>query len=266
LELLKDKRLIALIVLGAILVGGAIFFGGTDTGKQDVWRASAGGKYLLPLITVSSLIDSLNPCAFSILLLTIAFLFSLGYLRSGILKIGGAYVFGIFATYVLIGLGILRVLSVFNTPKFMSLVGAVILALFGLLSVINHLFPKFPIRLKIPDSAHARIAQLMKGASVPAAIFLGIVVGLFEFPCTGGPYLMVLGLLHDHSTYWTGFGYLIYYNILFVLPLAIVLFIASDRILLEKVQAWRKKETGFARFWGGLAMVFLAVLIFLVSR
>jgi cytochrome c biogenesis protein CcdA len=219
-------------------------------------------KYLLPLLIASALVDSTNPCAFSILLLTIAFLFSIGRLRSDILKAGGLYVFGIFLVYILVGLGILQTLEVFNLPNFMAKIGATILIIFGLISIINHFFPKFPIRLGIPQSAHERLAKLMSKASLPTSFGLGVLVGLFEFPCAGGPYLSVLGLLHDKGSFWAGFGYLILFNVIFVLPLTIVLLIASNRTLLEKAQAWRKSETGKARLWGGLAMVVIGLIIF----
>ena len=91
---------------------------------------------------------------------------------------------------------------------------------------------------------------------------LGALVGLCEFPCTGGPYLMVLGLLHDRGTYFTGVGYLFLYNLIFVLPLLIILFIASDKTLVEKVKAWKKAETKNMRLWGGIAMIILGIIIF----
>ena len=217
---------------------------------------------MLPLISIAALIDSINPCAFGILLLTIAFLFSIGQSRSEILKIGGTYILGIFTVYVFIGLGILQVLQLFNIPHFMARVGAVILIAVGAIDLLGGVFPRFPLKLSIPQSAHKKIAELMNKASVPTAFFLGAFVGLCEFPCTGGPYLMVLGLLHDSGTYWSGFSYLLLYNAVFVLPLAIILFIASDRALLGRVQAWKKDETSAMRLWGGVAMILLGVLIF----
>jgi len=57
-----------------------------------------------PLITISSLLDSVNPCAFSVLLLTIAFLLNVGRTRMHILKVGGLYILCIFLVYILIGL------------------------------------------------------------------------------------------------------------------------------------------------------------------
>ena len=61
--------------------------------------------WLPALVGVSAILDSMNPCAFSVLFLTVAFLFSLGRSREKIVWAGLSFIFGIFATYVLIGRG-----------------------------------------------------------------------------------------------------------------------------------------------------------------
>jgi len=144
----------------------------------------------------------------------------------------------------------------------MAKVGATLLIVLGGINVINEFFPSFPIKLRIPHAAHHKMAELMEKASLPTAFFLGALVGLCEFPCTGGPYLMVLGLLHDQATYLAGVGYLFLYNLIFILPLVIILLISSDGALLEKVNAWRKAETKHMRVWGGIAMMVLGIGIF----
>lgn len=261
----KSKlKIIALIAVAVVLAGIFLFFRFSPGGTAILWNLSGGGRILLPLVLVSALIDSINPCAFSILLLTITFLLSIGSLRTSILKIGSSYIFGIFSAYILIGLGILGTLHIFNTPHFMGRLGALLLIALGLINIINEFFPAFPIKLKIPQSAHHKMAVLMEKSSVPTAFFLGVLVGLCEFPCTGGPYLMVLGLLHDTKTYFSGVGYLFLYNIIFVLPLMIILLLASDKALLSKVRALYVKEKWFMRLGGGVAMIVLGVVILLL--
>lgn len=259
-----NRQLRTLIIIGLILLAGVMLLRFGDFGTKTLWSLSNGGKWLLPLVGIAALIDSINPCAFSILLLTIAFLFSIGAARSGIIKIGGLYILGIFAVYILIGLGIMQALHLFNTPHFMAKVGALLLILFGAINLINDIWPAFPVKLKIPQAAHQKIAELMKKSSAPAAFLLGALVGLCEFPCTGGPYLMVLGLLHDKATYFRGFAYLILYNLIFVLPLVIILLIASNSGLMGKVQQWKKENMHQMRFWSGLAMVALGVIILFI--
>jgi len=222
------------------------------------------GARLTPVISIAALVDSVNPCAFSVLFLTIAFLMSTGTTHRNIIRIGGVYILGIFVVYLGIGLGILQALSFFGVPHFMSKVGASLVIALGVWSLVGDLFPKTKSHLGIPQSAHRRIAILMEKASIPAAFVLGGFVGLCEFPCTGGPYLMVLGLLHDASTYLTGLGYLIWYNFIFVLPLIVILVIASDESVLAKVKAWRGAEGGTMRFWGSIAMIALGIGLLLI--
>lgn len=258
-----NKKLATYIGLGLVVVAIAIFFR-TGGSSAIVWNLSNGGKVLLPLIAITAAVDSINPCAFSILLLTIGFLFSIGKLRSNILKIGSFYIAGVFLAYFLIGLGLIHALHILNTPHFMARVGAWLLIILGLINVINEFFPAFPIKLRIPHVAHHKIAQLMEKGTLTAVFFLGMLVGLCEFPCTGGPYLTVIGLLHDQATYIKGVAYLLLYNAIFVLPLVIILLIASNKGLLDKVQSWQRQESKAMRFGGGIAMIILGLLILLL--
>ncbi len=259
-----SKKYIALIAAVAIIFGLVIFFRVGNVGTTALWNLSDGGQWLMPLVIVAALIDSINPCAFGILLLTIAFLLSLNKSRQNILKIGGVYILGLLVVYLLIGLGILQALHIFNTPHFMAKVGAGLIILLGAINLINEFFPAFPIKLRIPAVAHRRMAELMNKASLPAVFLLGALVGLCEFPCTGGPYLMILGLLHDSGNYLRGVGYLLLYNLIFILPLIFILLIASNKVLIQKVQGWKKDQTRNMRLWGGAVMVLLGLIILLL--
>lgn len=255
-RLLITLSIVVLAIIGLTLLKQA---GGVGS---FLWDVSNKGAWLLPLVLVAALLDSVHPCSFSILLITIAFLFGMQMTRKRILQIGGTYIAGIFSAYLLIGLGILKTLNFFNVPHFMGKLGAIMLIIFGLINIIGELFPTFPIKLKLPSAAHSKMASLMEKASIPAAFGLGILVGICQFPCMGGPYLMVIGLLHDKMTYFSGFGYLTLYNLILIIPLAVVLWIAANKLIVDKMQAWKKENTKGVKFWAGLIMVVLGAIIF----
>lgn len=257
------RILIILSIVAAILVGLVLLRNSAGVSSL-IWNLSNQGTWLMPLVLIAALLDSVHPCSFSILLITIAFLFGMQMTRKRILQIGGTYILGIFASYLLIGLGILKVLHLFNTPHFMGKLGATLLIVFGLINIINELFPKFPIKLKIPSIAHAGMAKLMEKASFAAAFGLGLLVGICQFPCMGGPYLMVIGLLRDQVTYFSAFGYLVLYNVILAIPLVVVLWIAANKIIVDKMQRWKQENIKGFKFWAGVVMVALGILIFFI--
>jgi len=256
------KRIPIIIATLFIIIVALVILKNSSVTSSIIWDLSNKGAWLLPLVLISALLDSVHPCSFSILLITIAFLFGMQMTRKKILQIGGLYIAGIFTSYLLIGLGILKVLHLFNTPHFMGKLGATILIIFGVINLINEFFPNFPIKLKLPAVSHNIMGRLIEKASYLTALGLGFLVGICQFPCMGGPYLMVIGLLHDQMTYYAGFGYLVLYNIILALPLVVVLFIAADKIVVAKVQEWKKTSLNNLRLWAGLAMIILGILIF----
>ena len=258
------KRLLIITGIVGAFILGVIILKFSPATSSLIWNMSQGGEWLLPLVLISSLLDSVHPCSFSILLITIAFLFGLQMTRKKILQFGGLYIAGIFASYLLIGLGILKVLHLFNTPHFMGKLGATILIIFGVINLMNRFFPNMPIKLKMPSISHKPLAALMEKTSAVAAFGLGVLVGICQFPCMGGPYLMVIGLLRDQVTYFTGFGYLVLYNLILAVPLMAVLWIAADKTIVDKVQEWKRTNIRGIRFWAGLAMIAIGILIFFI--
>lgn len=218
---------------------------------------------MLPIISVAALADSINPCAISVLVLTIGFLFSIQKKGREIITIGLTYITGIYVTYISIGMGILRALTFFGIPRFLGKFGASFIILAGVINLINIYFPKFPIKLKMPESSHPQIAKFMSKGTIPAAAIMGVLVGLYEFPCTGGPYLTILGLLHDKASFMQGFFYLIYYNLIFVLPLIVILLVSSRRDLFDRFQAFRSKKFAKYRFLDSLIMIGLGLIIWM---
>ena len=258
------KKIIIIISIVLIAIIGIVILKNNPATSSIIWSVSKQGTWLLPLVLISALLDSVHPCSFSILLITIAFLFGIQLSRKKILQLGGIYIAGIFSAYFLIGLGMLKVLHIFNTPHFMGKLGATLLIIFGVLNLLSRFFPTFPIKLKIPGVAHGMMGKLMDKASFPAVFGLGFLVGICQFPCMGGPYLMVIGLLRDQMTYMSGFNYLLLYNLILIIPLVVVLFISADKLLVEKVQVWKRDNMGELKLWTGIVMIIIGILIFFI--
>ena len=256
-----------IIIIGgavSVFILGILILKFSPATSTLIWDVSQGGAWLLPLVLVSSLLDSVHPCSFSILLITIAFLFGLQLSREQILQIGGVYIAGIFASYLLIGLGPLQVLHLFNTPHFMGKLGASVLIIFGIVNLLNRFFPNMPLKLKIPSIVHQPMAKLLEKTSIAAAFGLGALVGICQFPCMGGPYLMVIGLLRDSQTYFAGFWYLLLYNLVLIVPLVLVLWFSADKGVVDKMQEWKRDNLQRVRLIAGVAMIVLGALILLI--
>ncbi|MEK7609853.1 MAG: cytochrome c biogenesis protein CcdA [Patescibacteria group bacterium] len=258
------KKLIIIATIAVLTILAIVVLKYAPGTAEMIWAISQGGSWLLPLVLFSSVLDSVHPCSFSILLITIAFLFGLQMTRGKILQIGGLYIAGIFVAYFTIGIGLLQVIHIFNVPHFMGKLGAALLIIFGLLNLLGAIFPRFPIKLKIPDAAHRSMGKLINTVSLPAAFVLGLLVGLCQFPCMGGPYLMVIGLLHDQVTYFRGFGYLILYNVILIVPLVATLWIAANPALIGKVTEWKQTNMKNVHLYAGVVMVIIGILVLFI--
>jgi cytochrome c-type biogenesis protein len=218
---------------------------------------------LLPAVIVTGLLDSVNPCAFAVILLLLAFLFTMRKSRGHILMLGSIYIGMIFLVYFAIGLGILGSVRLSDEPHFVARAGSWLLIGLGMLNLIEYFFPKFPIKLHMPSFAGARTNQLIKQATIPATIAAGILVGLCTFPCSGGIYVSILTLLNAETTLAWGVAYLALYNVMFVLPLIVILLAAGNRATAKAWATWEREKALMLRLWFGLVMVGLGAVMLL---
>lgn len=234
-------------------------------GPLPVGLANLG--QLLPAVIVTGLLDSVNPCAFAVILLLLAFLFTIRQSRGRILQLGLVYIAMIFVVYFAIGLGILRAVRFSNDPHFVARAGSWILIALGGINLIEYFFPRFPIKLHMPRAAGVKTTEWLDKASFPATVGVGILVGLCTFPCSGGVYVSIITLLNAKTTLGWGIGYLALYNILFVLPLIVILFAAGNRVTARRWAGWERENSKRIRLWYGLIMVALGIvmLVFVIA-
>ncbi len=237
----------------------------TAAGPLPIGLANLGE--LLPAVIITGLVDSVNPCAFAVILLLLAFLFTLRRSRKRILQLGFIYVGMIFIVYFAIGLGILRAVRLSADPHFVARIGAWLLIALGGVNLIEHFFPNFPIKLHMPKIAGAKTHELIKRSTVPATVGAGFLVGLCTFPCSGGIYVSVITLLNAKTTLAWGVTYLALYNVMFVVPLIAILVAVGNKSSAKTWASWERRHALKIRLWYGFIMIGLgAAMLLLVIR
>lgn len=216
-------------------------------------------KISIGLVISTAAIDSINPCAIAVLLFLIAVLISLKTTRKRMLAVGLVYISGVFLSYYLAGIGLLKVIQNFNIAKEISLFAGAIVVIAAFISAKEGLYPDSKQILVIPEKTKKIFMDLMKKGTFLAVFAAGILVSAFELPCTGQVYLAILSLMSQEELKAQAYGYLFIYNLIFVLPLIIILLAASWGMNIEKLQTLRKDTRKSIKIIIGIIMFILGV-------
>ena len=205
--------------------------------------------YIPALTTVitTALIDSINPCAIGVLILLVSVL-RVYKSKKDMLFYGMVYIFCVFLTYLLAGLGILYFLS--KVPLFISeyisiIVGSVVV-IAGLIEIKDFFWYGQGITLSIPPEKAKKINEMTKKFTLPAMIVLGVFVAGVELPCTGGPYLAILVFFSQNFDF-TSFMLLVLYNIIFVMPLIVILLMVFFGYKIQNLKRWKQSNRTYMR-------------------
>lgn len=224
-----------------------------------------GIEFWIPLIIVTGLLDGINPCAFGVLLFFIAFLYTVRSTRARLWKVGAVYILMIYLAYLLIGFGILKAIAISGAPHLIGKIGAIAIIILGLINIKDYFWYGKWFSLSIPSPTKKYIVKWTHKATIPSAIILGFLVGLCTFPCSGGIYVAILALLSVQTTYFEGLAYLLLYNLFFVIPLIVILILASSRKVVLKMQRWDITHKKQMKLISGIAMILLAIILWFFS-
>ena len=216
-----------------------------------------GVARLLPLVLAAGLLDGVNPCAIAVLLLSLAVLFTLQRTRRQVLLTGAVYVGMIFVAYLGIGLGLFGAIVISGEQHLVARIGSWLLIALGLVNVKDYFWYGRGFSLSVPKVGHEAVKGWLKRATLPAAAAAGFLVGLCTFPCTGGIYVAILGLLSTQTTYLEGSTYLFAYNVMLVLPLVGLLLVLGNRRSVGALARWQAERKRAVKLVSGLVMVAL---------
>jgi len=227
---------------------------------------TADPSTMILLVAGTGFLDGIHPCAIAILIFFIAFLLTLNRTLKNIFILGLVYIFVIFLTYLAVGIGLFSGIMLFGQHHFFAILGSWLLIFLGIIHLKEYFFPQLPFHLKMPKFSSGKVKSWLKKATLPGIIVAAFLVGLCSIPCSGGIYAAITALLASKTTYFTGFLYLLLYNLMFVMPLIILLLFAANPVTLAKIVEFRQKHERTEKLVMGLIMITLGagILLFFV--
>jgi len=234
-------------------------------------------------IIAAGLIDGINPCAFAVIVFFISFLAAYKYNRREVILVGSAYCFSVFLAYVLIGLGLFNFVYAMRSFyyvmmgfKWLTIILCGAFLVFSLYDFIIYTITKNhnKIILQLSKSNKEYIHKVMrfflkdKQSSawrlVLAAVCVGFVVSLVEAICTGQVYLPTIALILKEAGehFWRAMAYLILYNLMFIVPLIVILVLSVLGYESSTFNGFFKKHLGLTKLL--LCLLFLGLLLLLI--
>lgn len=231
---------------------------------SDWWnekeRRSFFGK-MLP----AALADSINPCAFAVMLLLLVSILSKWWSRKKLLLSGFLFSLSIFLSYLAMGLWLYSALASAQGTWTLKLVVWILWIVIGLANLKDYFrYGKWFI-MEVPLSWRPKMQKLIKGITSPLWAFLvGFVVSLFLLPCSSGPYIVIIWLLSDKDhSFWTYFFFVLY-NFIFILPMFVISFLVwMGYKSAEQIAKIKKNNTKLIHLIVGLLMLWLWLYVLL---
>jgi len=184
----------------------------------------------LPLISLG-LVDGLNICSLGLLGLFLSLMYATQTDRKTILGYGAVYIGSVFLSYLLVGLGVtLLFVTLPMVPHLVARIAAFGMLAIGAANIINYYRPdSIPLKMQsVSNAISSRAVRFFKVGGVPAIFAAGVLIGLHNFPCacTGGIYVTFLSIIASSPL---KIPYLLAYNLVFVIPLTVILGVFSSR-------------------------------------
>jgi thiol-disulfide isomerase/thioredoxin len=244
----------------------------SQTGEKEKFSLPFLGEFdpqgmSLPVFTIIIAgLDAFNPCAFFVLLLMLSLLVNAKN-RKRMLLIGGIFVFFSGFIYFIFMSAWLNLFLYMGEIRTITIIAAVVAIGISSINIKDYFLFKKGVSLSIPDSAkpdlYERIRKLMNASSLPTmilgTIMLAIVANSYELLCTAGFPMVFTRLLTLHDlTSWGYYLYLLFYNIIYVIPLLIVVLIFVNTLGARKLS---EKEGRILKLVSGLMMLELGLLL-----
>jgi len=252
----------------------------TQQPKQQTITLPLIGKinpqnFSLPFLTfLLALADGFNPCAFFVLTFLLSSLIGLAGARKKILLVGGIFIFFSALFYFLFMAVLFNVFQLGKKITFLTLFAGLVAILAGLINIKDYFYFQKGISLTLPKSQKEKFFEKVKKLSLSQSTWALILstsviastVNLYELLCTFGfPMIYTRILSLKNLSPLTYYLYLIFYNLIYVLPLAFIVLIFAltlGRKTFSQIWVRRfKLVSGLMILFLGLTLIFKPALL-----
>lgn len=222
-------------------------------------------------ITLLALADSVNPCELAILsMILLSILIHNPGNNKKVLYAGLSFSLAVFIGYIFYGTVIIEFFSFFaqwlreNSSVFYN--GLAILSMIiGALNVKDYFYySPGGLATEMPVSIRPYAQLWTKKITSPIGAFIiGFIITLFLLPCTMGPYIVASGLLSDLGII-KAIPWLIYYNLIFVLPMLVIsLLVYFGFSKIEDVSGWKERNIKKLHLAAGILLFLVGLFLLL---
>jgi cytochrome c-type biogenesis protein len=257
---LPRPALLLAVLLGAVgVVSSAVVVAAP-------FDAAAFGGLTIPTVLGAGVLDGLNPCAFALLVLFATYTLTLvnsvtadgsptELARQRLLSAGSLYVGAVWATYLLIGLGLFSFLGWLGQDHLVTRIAVIMALLMALWMIKDVLLPGWGPAMAAPQATHRWMHRAIERGGPAGMLLAGVLVGICIVPCSGAIYLGIVAVLHASGGGVTGLALLGLYNLAFIAPLLAMLALISDRRVLGRLGRWNRANSPWVRLAIALAVI-----------
>ena len=224
-------------------------------------------KISLPILTVIlGGLDGFNPCAFFVLFLLLSLLVH-AQSRKRMLLVGGVFVFFSGFIYFLFMAAWLNLFMIIGQVDLITKIAGMIAAVISVINIKEFFFFGKGVSLTIPESAkpklYERMRNILKAGSMTSIILgtivLAVAANTYELLCTAGFPMVFARVLTLHKLpSMQYYFYLGLYNVIYVIPLLIIVIVFSVTLGARKLTEWQGRVL---KLVSGLMMFGLGVIL-----
>ncbi|MBT1074405.1 glutaredoxin family protein [Geobacter grbiciae] len=223
----------------------------------------------LPVFTVViAALDSFNPCAFFVLLFLLSLMIH-AHSRNRMVLVGGTFVLFSGLVYFLFMAAWLNLFLLTGTLAAVTTAAGIIALMVAVINIKDFFFFEKGISLVIPEEKKPKLFERMRHlvhtgtlpSMLAGTVVLAVAANSYELLCTAGFPMVYTRLLTlralPSSEYYL---YLAFYNLIYVIPLAVIVAIFTATLGSRKLTEWQGRVL---KLLSGIMMLMLGLVILL---